>query len=158
MENIRTNRINLEISDIPKRYFYIGVLVLLITVLSVFATGYFFQFSDQYTERRMITKKDIQGNIIRIDADSQIFKHLPPQSTIRIYFFNGRSQFLGYGKIDNESKGQFVQIRIDNKVHNVLAQKFKPADTIEVMLQYNSQQKNIFQRILFDQKKRQTTN
>lgn len=158
MENIKTNRIKLQISEMPQRYFFISILILFIIVLSVFATGYFFRFSDQYSDMRIITNKDVQGENLVTNSNNQFIKNLPLKGSLRIYLLNGKSKFLGYGSINKKANEQLVLIKIENKVLNILNQKFKSADSIEIKLQYNGPKKSIFSRIFDDQNKRQATN
>ncbi len=153
MSNIKTNRINIGVSKIPKKYFYISVLILSLVLISFLLTGYLFKFKDEYTTSFLLDRGKFKNGTMKVNNSSTPFtNNLIPKSILNIYIESNSPDFIGNGVMNKISSDSFV-IKLNEKQVTLLENRFKTDSTIKIRLNFSGLEKNIFQRIISDHKK-----
>jgi hypothetical protein len=147
------NRIKLGISKIPKKYVWISVMILSLSLLSLLATGMLFKFRDEYTLTTILDKTKIRNGYLRLDKNSLFFLDNNPQDAkVKIYLESDTTSFIGEGilKVSNKSDSSYLVLTPFQVERFEI--KFSKDTSCKVRFVFNGTNQNIFTRILKDHK------
>ncbi len=154
MNTIPTNRINSSVAIIPRRYFLLSIVLLLTALAAFLSTGFLFKFEDEFSTGTVFSQNDLKNNVLSLSNCSPAFlKNYPGGRCIGLIIVSGSPYDLGPGchSFVDKKRG-IVAVSLNKQQLQQIHQKLQASPLLKIKLSYWGIQKNLFQRVMADNK------